>query len=128
MALAFLTLPWLCLSPLLALICWVATGLFGFICRRRVLRMIRAAELAELPLPLRLAQTHQGLQLAIGVAPAVPLRDAWRVGRLDVLYPAAGAPQLLWPDSLLPADRARLRALLSLHPGGNRENPTPGRN
>lgn len=70
--------------------------------------------------PLTLSVGPEGLRIARDAEPPVPLRDAWRMGPIDVLYPAAGAPQLLWPDSLLPADRARMRALMTLHPCSSR--------
>lgn len=94
---------------------WVAIAAWRW--RRRLTRRLAAAATPE---PLRLSADPDGLRLAIGAAPPVPLRDAWRIGGLDVLYPAAGTPQLLWPDSLLPADRARMRALLTLNPCSSR--------
>lgn len=70
--------------------------------------------------PLTLSVGPAGLRIARDADPPELLKDAWRIGAMDVLYPAAGAPQLLWPDSLLPADRARMRALMTLHPCSNR--------
>lgn len=110
-------LPWAMLSPGMAASLSALLALAAFSLRHRLRRMLSPVDAPE---ALRLSVRPQGLQLAVGSAPAVPLRDAWRIGPLDVLYPAAGAPQLLWPDSLLPADRARMRALLTLYPCSSR--------
>lgn len=115
--LAVLALPWASLAPMpaAALSGLLAAAVFSQ--RRRLSRMLGALQAEE---PLRLSAGPDGLKLAIGSAPPVSLKDAWRIGLVDVLYPAAGTPQLLWPDSLLPADRARMRALLTLHPCSSR--------
>ena len=89
----------------------------GFSQRQRLTRMLDRRPPME---PLTLSVGPEGLRLARGAEPPVPLHDAWRIGPIDVLYPAAGTPQLLWPDSLLPADRARMRALMTLHPCSSR--------
>ncbi|MCU0754479.1 MAG: hypothetical protein MUE46_05070 [Xanthomonadales bacterium] len=112
-----LALPWALLAPLPAMGFSALIAGTAFSQRRRLGRMLGKIEATE---PLRLSAGPEGLQLAIGPALPVPLHDAWRIGPVDVLYPAAGAPQLLWPDSLLPADRARMRALMTLHPCSSR--------
>lgn len=110
-------LPWAMLSAGVAASLSALFAVTAFSLRHRLRRMLARVDAPE---ALRLSVRPEGLQLAIGSAPAVPLRDAWRIGPVDVLYPAAGAPQLLWPDSLLPADRARMRALLTLYPCSSR--------
>lgn len=116
-ALALLAALGLLLPPLLALIAGLLLAATAWRGRRLLTRRFATAASPE---PLRLSADPDGLRLSIGAAPPVLLRDAWRIGGLDVLYPAAGTPQLLWPDSLLPADRARMRALLTLHPCSSR--------
>ncbi len=115
--LATASLPWAMLSPLWAAILSALLAVLAFSQRHRLRRMLARVDAPQI---LRLSLAAEGLQLAIGPAAPVPLHDAWRIGAIDVLYPAAGAPQLLWPDSLLPADRARMRALMTLHPCSSR--------
>lgn len=110
-------LPWAMLGPAVAAGLSAGLAVAAFSLRHRLRRMLARV---EAPAALRLSVGTEGLQLAIGSAPAVALRDAWQIGQIDVLYPAAGAPQLLWPDSLIPADRARMRALLTLYPCSSR--------
>jgi hypothetical protein len=116
-AVALLAALALLLPPLLAVGSGLLLVAIGHRQRPWLTRRLVPGSPAE---PLTLSVGPEGLRLAIGAESPLPLRDAWRIGAIDVLYPAAGAPQLLWPDSLLPADRARMRALMTLHPCSSR--------